>query len=325
LGLPPVSRSNVLQVAPEPYDASFNDLSPVITLPNLGDTTTSYLDSTTLSNPGPRFYRVRLEPREPALALAIGSNGGARARFWHVHPLGSHQHPRRRNQLVTSRLPSRVWAVWGTQVPTNIYDSLYQQFNPNEFRRRPMGRHRQGCWHEIHCSRHEASRRIQHVRHFWQLIIKSPSPLCPFGRDVVKEMASACHRSGNALRHVLFAGPTGSNPDAFTATYTNYQAFLKVQLRELMSHYGKGGCPVVFDGLGGSASDYDSAALHALARSLSSRLCLSTTATAACRKILTRRSKTIGSFSKHPAVGIVHDHFLRVINGGPPGAGPTTE
>jgi alpha-L-fucosidase len=95
---------------------------------------------------------------------------------------------------------------------------------------------------------------------------KITSPLCPFGRDVVKELASACHRAGMRFG-TYYSQPNWVSPDACTATQSNYLAFLKVQVRELMSRYGRVDV-LWFDGLGLSATTYDSAALNALARSL---------------------------------------------------------
>jgi alpha-L-fucosidase len=93
-------------------------------------------------------------------------------------------------------------------------------------------------------------------------IYKVTAPECPFGRDVVKELASACHRAG------LRFGTYYSQPDwVFTGSATDYQAFLKTQVRELLSRYGRVDV-LWYDGLGGSASTYDAVNLNALARSL---------------------------------------------------------
>jgi len=89
---------------------------------------------------------------------------------------------------------------------------------------------------------------------------KITSTNCPFRRDVVKELASACHLAGMRF------GTYYSQPNwAYTDTHSNYLAYLKTQVRELMSHYGR--VDILWhDGLSGT--NYDSAALSALARSL---------------------------------------------------------
>jgi alpha-L-fucosidase len=99
---------------------------------------------------------------------------------------------------------------------------------------------------------------------------KITSPNSPFRRDVVRELADACHRAG--LRFGLYySQPNWHHPDAFTDRHTNYLAFLKTQVRELLTNYG----PLDifwFDGLGKSAKDYDAEALNRMIRELQPRI-----------------------------------------------------
>ena len=93
---------------------------------------------------------------------------------------------------------------------------------------------------------------------------KITSPDSPFHRDVVKELAAACHRAG--LRFGLYySQPNWHHPDAFTDRHTNYLAYLKTQVRELLTNYGTVDI-FWFDGLGKSAKDYDAEALNRMIR-----------------------------------------------------------
>jgi alpha-L-fucosidase len=96
------------------------------------------------------------------------------------------------------------------------------------------------------------------------------APDSPFRRDVVRELADACHRAG--LRFGLYySQPNWYHPDAFTDRHTNYLAYLKTQVRELLTNYG----PVDifwFDGLGKGAQDYDAEALNSMIRELQPRI-----------------------------------------------------
>ena len=65
--------------------------------------------------------------------------------------------------------------------------------------------------------------------------------------------------------------PNWRHPDAFTDRHTNYQAFLKTQVRELLTNYGQVDI-LWFDGLGKTAEDYDGEALNTLARKLQPRI-----------------------------------------------------
>jgi alpha-L-fucosidase len=252
-------RTNVLQVAPEPGDASFNDLSGNMVLPNAGDTTTNYLDSAAITNPGPRFYRVRLEPRPQP-----GSD--QRLQWWRQARFGMfiHWDP-------ISLLGQEISWSRGNSVPTNVYDNLYKQFNPTNFNADQWVSLAQsaGMKYMVFTTRHHDGFSMFDTRATNYMsdigttnIYKITAPECPFGRDVVKELASACHRAGMRF------GAYYSQPDwVFTGSSSDYQAYLKTQVRELMSSYGRVDV-LWFDGLGASASTYDAAALNALARSL---------------------------------------------------------
>ncbi|MCX6927174.1 MAG: alpha-L-fucosidase, partial [Verrucomicrobia bacterium] len=252
-------RSNVLQVARESFDASFNDLSGTLVLPNTGDAVTNYLDAAALTDAGPSFYRVRQEPR-PTLT------SDQRLAWWREARFGMFMH-----WDPISILGDEISWSRGSQVPTNIYDNLYKQFNPTKFNADQWVAIAKaaGMKYMVLTTRHHDGFSMfdtQATNYMADIgttnIYKVTAPECPFGRDVVKELASACHRAGMRF------GTYYSQPDwVFTGSQSNYQAFLKTQVRELMSRYGRVDI-LWYDGLGGNASDYDSLALNALARSL---------------------------------------------------------
>ena len=59
----------------------------------------------------------------------------------------------------------RGYKSHGTQIPVEVYDNLYQQFNPTNFNADAVGGHRQGRGHEIPRLHQPAPRRLQRVRH----------------------------------------------------------------------------------------------------------------------------------------------------------------
>ncbi len=163
----------------------------------------------------------------------------------------------------------RGYKSHGTEIPVEVYDNLYKQFNPTRFNADAWVATAKaaGMKYLVFTSRHHDgfSEFDTQADDY-----KITSPDSPFRRDVVKELAEACHRAG--LRFGLYySQPNWHHPDAFTDRHTNYQAFLKTQVRELLTHYG----PVDilwFDGLGKSAADYDAEALNTLARKLQPRI-----------------------------------------------------
>jgi len=88
----------------------------------------------------------------------------------------------------------------------------------------------------------------------------------PFKRDIVKELADACHKAG--LKLGFYYSPVDwHHPDYRTENHARYIEYLHGQLRELCSNYGKVDI-IWFDGLGGTAKDWDSENLFKIIRRL---------------------------------------------------------
>jgi alpha-L-fucosidase len=88
----------------------------------------------------------------------------------------------------------------------------------------------------------------------------------PFKRDVVKELADACHKAG--LKLGFYYSPVDwYHPDYRTENHSRYIKFLHGQIRELCTNYGRLDI-MWFDGLGGSAKDWDSENLFRMIRKL---------------------------------------------------------
>jgi alpha-L-fucosidase len=163
----------------------------------------------------------------------------------------------------------RGYGSHGTEVAVEVYDNLYKQFNPTSFNADTWVATAKaaGMKYLVFTSRHHDgfSEFDTQADDY-----KITSPDSPFRRDVVKELADACHRAG--LRFGLYySQPNWRHPDAFTDRHTNYQAFLKTQVRELLTNYGQVDI-LWFDGLGKTAKDYDGEALNTLARTLQPRI-----------------------------------------------------
>ena len=95
------------------------------------------------------------------------------------------------------------------------------------------------------------------------------SPESPYRRDIVKLLADACHGAGMHFG-MYYSQPDWHHPDAFTPDrHSRYQDYLKAQLTELLSHYGRVDY-LFFDGLSpeGSWNAYGGPVLNELARRL---------------------------------------------------------
>ena len=157
----------------------------------------------------------------------------------------------------------------GTQVPVEVYDNLYKQFNPTKFNADEWVAIAQaaGMKYLVFTSRHHDGFSMFDTK---ADDYKISSPDSPFRRDVVKELADACHRAG--LRFGLYySQPNWRHADAFTDRHANYLAYLKTQVTELLTNYGT--LDVFwFDGLGKSAQDYDAETMNIMIRKLQPRI-----------------------------------------------------
>jgi alpha-L-fucosidase len=159
----------------------------------------------------------------------------------------------------------RGYGSTGTEVPVAVYDNLYRQFNPTNFNADQWVRIAQaaGMKYLVFTSRHHDGFSMFDTRADDYRIT---SPASPYGKDVVKQLADACHRAG--LRFGLYySQPNWRHPDAFSERHTHYLDFLKTQVRELLTGYGQVDI-LWFDGLGKTAADYDAVAMNKMIREL---------------------------------------------------------
>ena len=148
-------------------------------------------------------------------------------------------------------------------IPVEIYDNLYKQFNPVKFDAEQWVQIAKdaGMKYLVFTSKHHDGFCMFDSKLTDYKITNSP-----FGRDVVKELADACHKSG--LKLGFYYSPVDwHHPDYRTENHARYIEYLHGQLRELCTNYGKVDI-IWFDGLGGTAEDWDSENLFKMIRRL---------------------------------------------------------
>jgi alpha-L-fucosidase len=98
---------------------------------------------------------------------------------------------------------------------------------------------------------------------------KITNPESPYHKDVVKQLSDACHRGGVAWG-VYYSPPDAHHPDfRVEGRHANYIAYMKGQLKELLSNYGR--TDVLFfdqQGKGLTTESWDSAETIRMCRSL---------------------------------------------------------
>jgi alpha-L-fucosidase len=154
--------------------------------------------------------------------------------------------------------------IGGTgEIPVEVYDDLYREFNPTNFNAsewvavaKAMGAHYlvfTTKHHDGFCEWDSALTEYKITR-------------SPFGRDVVKELADACHEAGMALGF-YHSPPDWHHPDYRTNTHARYVEYLHGQVRELCTQYGRVDI-FWFDGLNCTAQELDAGRLLSMIREL---------------------------------------------------------
>ncbi len=149
------------------------------------------------------------------------------------------------------------------EIPVDVYDNLHKEFNPTAFNAKEWVALAQaaGMKYLVFTSKHHDG-----FCEFDSKLTDYKITNSPFGRDVVKELADACHEAGLRLGF-YYSPPDWHHPDYLTANHARYIEYLHGQLRELCSNYGQ--LDVVwFDGLGGTAKDWDAEPLFKMIREL---------------------------------------------------------
>ena len=156
----------------------------------------------------------------------------------------------------------RGWRGKG-HVPVEVYDNLYKRFNPAEFNADQwvqMAKDAGMKYLVFVCKHHDG------FCMFDSKLAGYKITNTPFKRDIFGELADACHKAGLKLGF-YYSLPDWYHPDYRTEHHQRYIKYLHGQVRELCSNYGKIDI-VWWDGLGGSAKDWDSHSLFRLIRQL---------------------------------------------------------
>ena len=150
-------------------------------------------------------------------------------------------------------------------IPMEVYDNLYKQFNPVKFDADQWVQIAKdaGMKYMVFTSKHHDG----FVNFDSKLTdYKITSKESPFRRDIVGELAKACHKGGLALGY-YYSPVDWHHPDYRTKNHQKYIEYLHGQLREICTNYGKVDI-IWFDGLGGKAKDWDAENLFRMIRKL---------------------------------------------------------
>ncbi len=148
-------------------------------------------------------------------------------------------------------------------IPWEEYDNLYKTFNPTRFDAKKWVKIAKsaGMKYLVFTTKHHDGFCMFDTKMTDYKITNSP-----FKRDIVAEIAKACHEEGLKLGF-YYSQPDWHHPDYMTENHPRYLEYMRAQLRELMTNYGKVDI-LWFDGLGGTAEKWDAENLFRMIREL---------------------------------------------------------
>jgi len=149
--------------------------------------------------------------------------------------------------------------------PAEVYDGLYRKWKPDRFDARKWVKvaREGGMKYMIFLVRHHDGFSLYDTK---LSDYKSTSPEAAWQHDVMRDIADACHAAGMELM-VYYSQPDWHHPDYRTQYHARFIRYLHGQIRELLTNYGRID-GLWFDGLHGSAADWDAENLFRMARRL---------------------------------------------------------
>ncbi len=155
------------------------------------------------------------------------------------------------------------------EIPVDVYDNLYEEFNPTRFDADEWARIAldAGMRYLVFTTKHHDG-----FVNFDSALtdFKITSPASPFRRDIVRELTDACRRAGLPFG-AYYSPPDWHHPDFRTSSHAAYIEYMHGQVRELCTNYGRMSI-LWFDGLGGTAEDWGNPGLERMIRSLQPRI-----------------------------------------------------
>ncbi len=149
--------------------------------------------------------------------------------------------------------------------PVQVYDNLYRKWRPDKFDARQWAETAKdaGCRYMIFLVKHHDGYCLFDTK---LTDYKNTSPEAAWRHDVMKDIAGACRETGLKL-FLYYSQPDWHHPDYRRPTHARYIQYLHGQIRELVTGYGRID-GLWFDGLGGTAKDWDAEGLFRMARSI---------------------------------------------------------
>jgi len=159
---------------------------------------------------------------------------------FHARATGTHLVKKASNSTTPGKVPQAIQDGsylkyrGAKKVPQEIYDNLYQRFNPKNFDAREWVEtfKAAGAKYIVLTTKHNDGFCMFDSKHTDYDIMNTP-----FGRDIAKELSDACHKAG--IKVIWYY----SKPDSYAPCYDvdnplPYQEYMLGHIRELCTNYG---------------------------------------------------------------------------------------
>jgi alpha-L-fucosidase len=135
------------------------------------------------------------------------------------------------------RNASRPWDINGVQTPRTedpVYDNYYKQFNPSNYNAAGWVRFAKesGMKYMVLIAKHHDG-----FAQFDSKVSDYTIMASPYGKDIIRAYADACHRQGMKLG-LYYSTRDWYHPDYLVGDNRKYDEFYRAQVRELLSNYG---------------------------------------------------------------------------------------
>lgn len=152
-------------------------------------------------------------------------------------------------------------------IPVEVYDNLYKSWYPSQFDANQWVdiAKAAGAKYVIFITKHHDGFSM-----FDSVVTDYKMANSPFKRDIIRELADACHKTDLKLGF-YYSQPDWRHPDYHTQDHPKYIRYLHSQIQELCSKYGKIDI-FCFDGLRNKAETWDAVNLFKLIRRFQPRI-----------------------------------------------------
>lgn len=143
-------------------------------------------------------------------------------------------------ELSWGRYANRPWDINGKMLPSEPdyeYDNLYKKFNPEKFNADEWVKIAQDAgmkYMVIICKHHDGFSMFDTKLSDYKIT----STNSPYGKDIIKLFADACHKAGMKLG-LYYSTRDWYHPDYLVGDNVKYDKFYRGQVEELLSNYGK--------------------------------------------------------------------------------------